>query len=242
MASAAQIAANQANAQLSTGPRTPEGKAAVARNRTTHGLSSPDFFLLSGEDPEEFGALLASYHQEHQPDGPTESFLVNELAHSQWKLRRIAAMEAGLLGAGDPHSSPDELMRADLAGPEQLLKLGRYEARIRRDWYRALSELRALRREAARAVTAEARLRQAEANAEFNRMLQAIDQPISFDSAALPQVAPRSPEPRPTPVNHSKPIPQPVQPEIVAHLPQDRPFKPLHSRQTGGPSIPGAAV
>jgi hypothetical protein len=240
MASAAQIAANQANAQLSTGPRTPEGKAAVARNRTTHGLSSPGFFLLPGEDPQEFAVLLASYHEEHQPDGPTESFLVNELAHCQWKLRRVAAMEAGLLGADDPHSSPDELMQADLAGPQRLLKLGRYEARIRRDWYRALSELRALRREVARAVTADARLRQAEADAEFNRMLQEIDKPISFPSAASAQATPARPEP--TPANHSKPIPQPAQPELAAHPHPNPLFDALPGRGAGGPSTPGAAL
>ena len=38
MSSQAQIAANRANAQLSTGPRTEEGKAASSRNAYRHGL------------------------------------------------------------------------------------------------------------------------------------------------------------------------------------------------------------
>ncbi|MBI5282364.1 MAG: SEC-C domain-containing protein [Candidatus Solibacter usitatus] len=38
MASSAQVLASQANAQLSTGPRTAEGKAASSRNRVSHGL------------------------------------------------------------------------------------------------------------------------------------------------------------------------------------------------------------
>ena len=212
MASAAQIAANRANAQFSTGPRTPEGKAAVAHNRATHGLSSRNFYLLPDEDPEEYQVMLAAYREEHQPDGPTESFLVDELAHCQWKLRRIAAVEAGLLGAGETDASHAQLMQTDLAGPGLLLKLGRYESRIRRDWYRALSELRALRRDTARAVMADARYREAESAAEF--LLQEIDKPISFGmmppEPVPPEPAQASPEPATRAANstiyHSKPI------------------------------------
>src|SRR5579883_2259301 len=59
MATEAQIAANRANAQRSTGPRTEAGKQAVAQNRLEHGLSGGAFRLLPWESAEEFEALPA---------------------------------------------------------------------------------------------------------------------------------------------------------------------------------------
>ena len=50
MASPAQTAANQANAKLSTGTRTHEGKARSARNATSHGLTAADVIVFPGEE------------------------------------------------------------------------------------------------------------------------------------------------------------------------------------------------
>jgi hypothetical protein len=79
MASAAQIAANPANAQHSTGPRTEAGKATVARNRLTRGLASPGFFLLPGKCPVDIPGTARRIHR-----------------CAQWKLQRIFR----LIGAG----------------------------------------------------------------------------------------------------------------------------------------------
>ena len=46
----AKIEANQANAQLSTGPRTEQGKAISSFNSLRHGLTAMTV-LLPGEDP-----------------------------------------------------------------------------------------------------------------------------------------------------------------------------------------------
>jgi hypothetical protein len=54
MTSEKQIQANRRNALKSTGPKTPEGKAAVRHNALRHGLLSRDV-LLPGEDK---GALI----------------------------------------------------------------------------------------------------------------------------------------------------------------------------------------
>ena len=53
MASVAQLLANRSNAQKSTGPRTPEGKAVVAQNAVRHGLCA-ERVVIQGEDPGEF--------------------------------------------------------------------------------------------------------------------------------------------------------------------------------------------
>ena len=45
MATPSQINANQVNAQQSTGPRSPEGKARVAQNALRHGLTARHLFL-----------------------------------------------------------------------------------------------------------------------------------------------------------------------------------------------------
>ena len=56
----AKAAANRANAQRSTGPRTPQGKANVRRNAHRHGLyaeTAPD----AGEDALAFGQLYDDF-------------------------------------------------------------------------------------------------------------------------------------------------------------------------------------
>ena len=50
MATAAQIAANRLNVQKSTGPRTPEGKAASSSNALKHGMDAASI-VIPGEDP-----------------------------------------------------------------------------------------------------------------------------------------------------------------------------------------------
>ena len=83
MATQAQIDANQANSQKSTGPKTEEGKAASSRNRLSHGFASSTRFV-QGEDPAEFNLLLDDLISEHQPATPTEQILVEQMAHHHW--------------------------------------------------------------------------------------------------------------------------------------------------------------
>ncbi len=138
MLSQARLAANAANARLSTGPRSAEGKARSARNAVRHGLTARDVVVAS-EDREEFEQLQASLYEELRPEGALEQVLFNQALVASWRLFRITRIEAGL---GDPDAGIDPL--ADDALHQTLVRLARYEANAQRSFYRAVKELREL--------------------------------------------------------------------------------------------------
>ena len=70
-----QIAANRANARLSTGPRTADGKARSAPNNLRHGLASGRL-IISGENPADFDELVEGLRAEYNPATPTEDHLI----------------------------------------------------------------------------------------------------------------------------------------------------------------------
>src|ERR1039457_1053754 len=84
--------ANRENAQHSSGPKTPEGKAAVRLNALTYGLRARQL-LLPNEDPEEYKQLWADLEAEWQPQTPTERMRLEQMATSQWLLARLAKKE-----------------------------------------------------------------------------------------------------------------------------------------------------
>ena len=81
MATPAQIAANRANAQSSTGPRTREGKAASSQNALSHGLTTCDLVVKSGEK-DEFTQFTQDIWDEVQPLGVIEAVLCRGLIHA----------------------------------------------------------------------------------------------------------------------------------------------------------------
>jgi hypothetical protein len=70
------IEANRENAQKSTGPRTPEGKAAASRNALRHGLLAQQV-LLPGENGEALRKLGEVLRTELQPVGDLENLFVD---------------------------------------------------------------------------------------------------------------------------------------------------------------------
>src|SRR5260370_31693775 len=95
MSSQRQIEANRLNAQKSTGPTTPEGRAAVSLNSLKYGLYA-ETLILPGEDPAEFDALLDRFDAEHQPATPTEELFVSQIAIASWRRPRVQRMEAAV--------------------------------------------------------------------------------------------------------------------------------------------------
>ncbi len=83
-----QTDSNCRNAQKSTGPRTPEGKAASSRNGLTHRLSGDKYFIREGENTEAF--------LRPRPVGDSEELVVKRIAAAQWRLDRAFALETGI--------------------------------------------------------------------------------------------------------------------------------------------------
>jgi hypothetical protein len=96
MVSTRQIEANRANALKSTGPRTVEGKANSSRNAVTHGLSAQEI-VIPGENIAAYQAFAQGLIDDLQPNGSCELDLIERLASTYWRLRRIPRFEATLM-------------------------------------------------------------------------------------------------------------------------------------------------
>jgi hypothetical protein len=136
--SPAQLAANAANAQYSTGPRTPEGKTRSSQNASKHGLTAREVIIAAGEQ-EEFHDLLADYEADVKPQGAIQQTLFNQLVAAAWNLRRIGRMESELCGEA---SHQELLANHDLQN--QLDRLARHHTRIERCFHRCLKQLKTL--------------------------------------------------------------------------------------------------
>lgn len=91
------LAANRANAQMSTGPRSAEGKIETRKNATRHSLLSSRL-LLDDECQTEFENLLLELQATLRPVGLMELALVERIAISLWRQRRLVTAETAALG------------------------------------------------------------------------------------------------------------------------------------------------
>ena len=118
-----QLEANRLNAQHSTGPRTPEGKARSAQNARQHGFTSSIFAVARLEDLQAVAHLKADLVAAYQPVNSQELVAIERLAIAQQCLFRAAALESGFfstclnLSIGD-ENHPAALLHPDL--PEDL--------------------------------------------------------------------------------------------------------------------------
>src|SRR5579872_895660 len=153
MSSARQIEANRRNSQLSTGPRTPEGKSVSRFNALKSGINAKAQ-VIPGEDPAELEAMTAGYHQDWAPATYFERFLVDSLVRADWLLQRLSRLEAELWAhqmeearhsALNPLSAETPMGQIYSRGYERFTRLQRRIDSTERSYYRALTQLQRLR-------------------------------------------------------------------------------------------------
>lgn len=66
------------------------------QNALKHGVYSREM-MLPGESESQYRALRAALHEEYQPDGVSEEFLVDELCSLMWKKRRLESFNREVL-------------------------------------------------------------------------------------------------------------------------------------------------
>jgi len=85
MISEARLAANRRNAQLSTGPRTPEGKRKVSQNARTHGYRAA-VHVISEQQQLEIEGYAAVFSQSYPPQDAAQATLLRRMATAWWNI------------------------------------------------------------------------------------------------------------------------------------------------------------
>ncbi len=153
--SQAQLVANRENAQLSSGPTSLNGKATSCLNAVKTGLTGRTV-LLHTDDAADYQCHIAAYQKEFSPVGPRECDLVQSIADTVWRLRRIPGLELAIYAQGrvqfaDACKDHDEALRPAmielqtfLTYEKQLRNLQLQESRLSRRREKEIAELREL--------------------------------------------------------------------------------------------------
>ena len=180
MATPAQVTANRANAQKSTGPRSLAGKSASRFNALKHGMDAASI-VIPGEDPADYDALAAHYHHDFRPQSSSESFHVDTMLRADWQKRRLLRVEADLhrtVLVESPGASLAAALLSDSPAAKLLARVQRQIAAFERTWYRANTELRRARQQA-----------EAATDQSFDNYLNRLCPPSPVELASLPQSA-----------------------------------------------------
>ena len=151
------FAINRANAQHSTGPKTPDGKKQSSLNALRHGLTG-QIVVMPTEDLAAYQLHLKSFTDEYHPKGATESHLVQALADTSWRLNRVAALETNLLTMGIANAQSPitdapaqvqdafSIVAALESQSKALANLSMHSQRLSRQFERTLIQLRDLQK------------------------------------------------------------------------------------------------
>ncbi len=143
-----QLAANRANATLSTGPSSAAGKQIVSQNAVKHGLCGTAHAALPGEEAE-FAIHCEGFRKAYSPVGVPEEQLVRNLAENYWRLQRAHAMETALF-VRIAHEAAGELAPAAAHAEawvdpaKGLQRIALYAARIQRAIEKNTAQLKAM--------------------------------------------------------------------------------------------------
>ena len=156
-----QIAANRANAQKSTGPRTAAGKAKSRLNGVRDGLTG-QVTTLSGEERPVFEKILAEHLAALAPMTFDERKLAHAIAWDTWRLDRLRATEMNIfsIAAEIPDDVDSDAADGDAclhtarsnadtfrAEAARLELMSLYESRMSRSLHRNRTALRELQTE-----------------------------------------------------------------------------------------------
>ena len=135
MATESQINANRANALLSTGPSTPEGKFKSSHNALKTGLTGITV-VLPTDDTAAYQKLVDAINTKFQPETDAEKLIVQSIADTEWRLLRVPRLEAGFYAGG----------RAELAGeyaaePDPQVRAAMIEALVLRTYQKDFNNL-----------------------------------------------------------------------------------------------------
>lgn len=146
MTSEEQIAANRANAKLG-GVKTSEGTAVTRWNALRHGILSQEVVIEHEgykESREVYDLVLQAVIDGLQPIGALEELLVERIATTYWRMRRLLEAEKKEM---EPDSMRNVLPFRVSHSPlvdDSSQNLVRYEAHLDRCLFRAIHELQRL--------------------------------------------------------------------------------------------------
>src|SRR5579875_710988 len=187
-------AANRANAQSSTGPKTEQGKAISSQNALKTALTGRTV-LLPTDDRARYQQHLTHYFHFWKPVGEHECALVQLIADTWWRLLRIPCLEAALFAKGHHELASEcdpNLLRLEiyLKYEKQFRNLALQERRLSNYAARLKAELEEVKGQ-----------RQTEDEAandvpefEFSAALDHIDSP-DFSPAETDSLQPDTPDP-----------------------------------------------
>ena len=166
-ASEAQLAANRANAQSSSGPKTEQGKLVSSHNALKTGLTGRTI-VLPTDDVAAYQTLVALINKKFNPANDIEQHLTQTIADTEWRLLRIPTLESGFYALGrhelaaDCAHEPDPQLRAAMLEAhifrtyqKDLRNLALQERRLRNQLKQDTAELRRLQQERRLEETAE---------------------------------------------------------------------------------------